>query len=128
MLCYIFVEMSAATVNLVILRFCVLRLYLFAPVYTQVTTCCSNRKTLRASITLNRSPLGLVRRRRSRTTLRRSRLLRNCSPKYTTGYVYYVTLLSVLLSHCGFFAGLHSTCTVDRCAHRASCVQMSYEY
>ena len=58
--------------------------------HTQAITCCSNHKTLRASLTLSRSPSELVRRRKSPTTLHQSRLLQNCSPKYATGYAIHV--------------------------------------
>ena len=57
----------------------------------QAITCCSNHKISRASTTRNRSRLELVRPRRNRTTLRRSRCLRSCSPKYTTGYAVHCT-------------------------------------
>ena len=64
----------------------------------QATMCCSSRKTSRAYITPNRSQFGLVRPRRNRTTLHRSRLLQNCSPKYATGYVQcsWIGLTSIL--------------------------------
>lgn len=75
----------------------------------QATTSCSNHKTSPASTTPNRSRSALVRPRKSRTTLRPSRSLQNCSPKYATGYLLYwlfqlltTSLDSLSLADCRF--------------------------